>query len=57
VRLASEGRKVALISSGDAGIYGMAGLVLEIMEERHADASPLAGGRRAACHLAARSAA
>ena len=32
VRLASLGRKVALISSGDAGIYGMAGLALEIIE-------------------------
>ena len=33
VRLASEGRRVALISSGDAGIYGMAGLVLEMIKE------------------------
>lgn len=40
VRLATEGRKVALISSGDAGIYGMAGLVLELIEERHPDAVP-----------------
>jgi precorrin-3B methylase len=34
VRLASEGKSVALVSSGDAGIYGMAGLVLEIVEEQ-----------------------
>ncbi|HEX9859889.1 MAG TPA: precorrin-3B C(17)-methyltransferase [Nitrospirota bacterium] len=33
VKLAAQGRNVALISSGDSGIYGMAGLVLEIMEE------------------------
>ena len=30
VDLAREGRRVALVCSGDAGIYGMAGLVLEI---------------------------
>ncbi|VAX16004.1 Cobalt-precorrin-3 C(17)-methyltransferase [hydrothermal vent metagenome] len=29
---ASEGAKVALISSGDAGIYGMAGLAIELIE-------------------------
>lgn len=29
--LASEGKRVALISSGDAGIYGMAGLVYELL--------------------------
>ena len=30
LRLAAEGKTVALVSSGDAGIYGMAGLVLEL---------------------------
>lgn len=30
---AAQGRKVAMISSGDAGIYGMAGLLYEIAEE------------------------
>lgn len=29
--LAREGKKVALISSGDAGIYGMAGLIYELL--------------------------
>src|SRR6185369_5079205 len=29
---ASSGRDVALVSSGDAGVYGMAGLVLELVE-------------------------
>ena len=27
-----EGKKIALISSGDAGVYGMAGLMLEVAE-------------------------
>jgi adenosylcobyric acid synthase len=30
LRLAGEGKTVALVSSGDAGVYGMAGLVLEL---------------------------
>ena len=29
-----KGKSVALVSSGDPGVYGMAGLVLEIMERR-----------------------
>ncbi len=32
ISLAEEGIKVAIISSGDAGIYGMAGLVLELLQ-------------------------
>lgn len=32
VEVASAGRRVAVVSSGDPGVYGMAGLVLEIME-------------------------
>jgi len=36
IELAMSGKKVAVVSSGDAGIYGMAGLVLEL----------LGGGRR-----------
>ncbi len=31
IELASSGRSVAVVSSGDAGIYGMAGLLLELM--------------------------
>lgn len=31
VNLAGKGHRVALVSSGDAGIYGMAGLALEIL--------------------------
>lgn len=34
LREAVVGRTVALISSGDAGIYGMAGLVLEIAQKK-----------------------
>lgn len=33
VELAITGKRVCMISSGDAGIYGMAGLVLEIAQE------------------------
>ena len=33
LKLASEGKRVALVSSGDSGIYGMAGLVYEVHEE------------------------
>ncbi|KXG78906.1 precorrin-3B C(17)-methyltransferase [Thermotalea metallivorans] len=34
---ALEGKKVALVSSGDAGVYGMAGIMLEIKDERDED--------------------
>ena len=30
--LAKQGRTVAVVSSGDAGVYGMAGLLLEVCE-------------------------
>jgi adenosylcobyric acid synthase len=32
--IAATGKSVALVSSGDAGIYGMAGLVLELAQDR-----------------------
>jgi adenosylcobyric acid synthase len=32
LRLAETGKNVALVSSGDAGVYGMAGLVLELLD-------------------------
>ena len=32
IRLASDGETVALVSGGDAGIYGMAGLIFELIE-------------------------
>lgn len=34
LELAATGRRVAVVSSGDAGIYGMAGLVLQLAIER-----------------------
>lgn len=37
--IAAEGKTVALVSSGDAGIYGMAGLALELAEPK-LDAPP-----------------
>lgn len=37
INLALNGRRVALISSGDAGVYGMAGLVFEVLRERQID--------------------
>jgi precorrin-3B C17-methyltransferase len=37
---AREGRRVCVISSGDAGIYGMASLVLEVLARRPGDALP-----------------
>ncbi len=33
VRLATLGHRVALVSSGDAGIYGMAGILIECLEQ------------------------
>ncbi|MGE4298270.1 MAG: precorrin-3B C(17)-methyltransferase [Desulfovibrionaceae bacterium] len=33
---ATAGRSTAVVSSGDAGVYGMAGLVLELLDERDA---------------------
>jgi cobalt-precorrin 5A hydrolase/precorrin-3B C17-methyltransferase len=37
IRLAQAGRLVALVSSGDVGVYGMAGLVFELMAQEAAD--------------------
>lgn len=33
ISLAASGRDIAIVSSGDAGIYGMAGLILELLDE------------------------
>ena len=33
LRLANEGKTVALVCSGDAGVYGMAGLILELRRD------------------------
>ncbi len=37
ISLAKQGRSVSLVSSGDSGIYGMAGLVGEILREQTGD--------------------
>ena len=37
VDLADEGNVVAMVSSGDSGIYGMAGILLEIANEKESD--------------------
>lgn len=34
VKLAEEGHQVAVISSGDSGVYGMAGLIYEVLVEQ-----------------------
>ena len=39
--LAKEGARVALISSGDSGIYGMSGLALELWLNQKIDSRPL----------------
>ncbi len=41
IDLALGGRRVALISSGDAGVYGMAGLVYEVLRQREIDNLPV----------------
>jgi precorrin-3B C17-methyltransferase len=42
---ALQGKSVALVSSGDSGIYGMAGILMELVEDMHADLEvvPVAG--------------
>ncbi len=37
IKIAKTGKKVAVISSGDAGIYGMAGLILELITKDDED--------------------
>ncbi len=40
---AMEGRTVAMISSGDAGVYGMAGLVLELAQDKDLEVEIIPG--------------
>ncbi len=37
VKKASEGKRVVMVSSGDPGVYGMAGVVLEVAAQEKAD--------------------
>ena len=48
---ARAGERVALVSSGDAGIYGMAGLVLEICAARGLKVGPPEGVEEVDLHL------
>ena len=41
---AQEGKTVAMVCSGDAGVYGMAGLVLELVLQQPEDKRPEFGG-------------
>ncbi|MEL1134590.1 precorrin-3B C(17)-methyltransferase [Desulfitobacterium sp. THU1] len=41
VEIALEGQRIALVSSGDAGVYGMAGILIECLEEKGALDMPL----------------
>jgi len=40
IAIAESGKRVALISSGDAGVYGMAGLALEMLADRYPEGPP-----------------
>ncbi len=40
VELAASGKKIAVVCSGDPGIYAMAGLVFEIVRAQTADSTP-----------------
>jgi precorrin-3B C17-methyltransferase len=51
IEYALSGHKVALVSSGDAGIYGMAGLVFDVCKERNLRVSSPAGGAEEAVDL------
>jgi precorrin-3B C17-methyltransferase len=48
---AAAGQRVVLVSSGDAGIYGMAGLVLEICRELSLKVAPPEAGGAVDFHL------
>ena len=52
--IAREGRDVAMICSGDSGIYGMAGLIYELRGEEDEPEVEVVGGLTAACSGAAR---
>lgn len=40
LEIASEGKIVAVISGGDPGVYGMAGLVLEVLKNSYSSSKP-----------------
>ncbi len=55
IKKAAEGSTVAIISSGDSGIYGMAGILIEVANEMHANVEiiPVAGVTAASAAAAA----
>lgn len=53
LRSAASGRTVALVSGGDAGIYGMAGLVLELANNQERSTHPAAAAGTALAEAAA----
>ena len=58
IEFVRQGKDVAVISSGDPGIYGMAGLVLELLEKKDIESKPeiipgITAGNAAAASLGA----
>lgn len=53
IELAEDGRRVVLVSSGDAGVYGMAGLVFELLGEQSTPSVEVVPGVTAANAAAA----
>lgn len=53
LHMAESGRNTAVVCSGDAGIYGMAGLLYELRGERSEPEIGVVGGLTAACTGAA----
>ena len=51
--LAEQGKTVTLVSSGDAGVYGMAGIMLEIVEKQKSDVPGISAANAAASTLGA----
>lgn len=54
LELAREGYEVGLVSGGDAGVYGMSGLMLELMADEEEIPVKVYPGITAACAAAAR---
>lgn len=53
LKMAEEGKRTAVICSGDAGVYGMAGLVYELRGEKPEPEIRVISGLTAACSGAA----
>ena len=53
IELASKGKKVSVVCSGDAGVYGMAGLIYELVQDYDNVEVEVVSGITAACSGAA----